>query len=440
MYTSITEEERREMLRKIGVSSIDELFADIPAGISMDGPVNLPGGLGEMELLAHMEELAGMNHGPRAFIGAGGYSHYIPALVDHLSSRSEFYTSYTPYQAEVSQGTLVAIFEYQTMIARLCGTDIANASMYDGATATAEAAFMAMRSNGRKRIVVSSALHPHYREVLKTYAWASDSVIDEVPLREGVTDIESLRERLDDSVACVIVQSPNFLGAIEDSATIAGAVHSSGAILVACVTEPMSLGLLRPPGALGADIVCGEGQAFGNPVGFGGPMLGFLAAQKDFMRRMPGRLVGKTVDAAGQDAYVLTLQAREQHIRRDRATSNICTNQGLCALRAVLYLSIMGGVLRNLAALNHRRASYFRHRLLSKGFAAAGDAPYFNEFVVRHPRAMDIRDALMDRGMPLGLPLGGYYPDMRDCLLLCVTELDTVERMDRYISEIEAVQ
>ncbi len=437
MYTSITDKEKKEMLGVIGAASVEELFADIPESIAMKGSLDLPGSLSEMELEAHVGALGSMNRQVAGFIGAGAYDHYIPAAVDQLSGRSEFYTSYTPYQAEVSQGTLIAIFEYQTLVARLTGMDIANASLYDGATAVAESVLMSMRANGRKKVVVSGALHPNYRSVMKTYSWASDRLYHEVPHRAGVTDADLLRESIDDSVACVVVQNPNFFGSLEDIEAIAAAAHSAGAHCIVCVAEPLSLGILKNPGEMGADIVCGEGQGFGNPVGFGGPMLGMLAARKEFMRRIPGRLVGRTLDADGKTAYVLTLQAREQHIRRDRATSNICTNQGLCALRAVIYLCIVGNRLRELARLNHARASYLRRRLLDVGFRKMSDAPYFNEFTVAHERAVSIRKGLLEQGFSFGLPLGDYYPGMEDSLLVCVTEKNTVEQIDLLVSKIQ---
>jgi len=427
------------MLRVIGVESPDGLFSDIPESIRLKGTLDLPRAISEMELSMHMDEIGFRNKSFVPFIGGGAYRHYIPAVVDQLSSRSEFYTSYTPYQAEVSQGTLVAIFEYQTMIARLTGMDISNASMYDGATALAESVFMSMRANGKKKVLVSAAVHPHYREVLKTYLWASDGIYHEVPYTRGVTDIDALRENIDGDVGSVVVQNPNFFGSIEDIAAMATLMHERGTHCIVCVTEPVSLGILKSPGSLGADIVCGEGQAFGNPTGFGGPLLGFLGARNEFMRRMPGRLVGKTVDAQGTEAYVLTLQAREQHIRRDRATSNICTNQGLCALRAVIYLALLGPRLRDLARLNHELASYLRNGLIGIGFQPLFSAPYFNEFTVRHERAEDIHAAMKVKGYYSGIMMEQYYPELKGGLLICATEMNTKEQMDAMLTGIKEV-
>lgn len=439
MYTGLTDSDRKEMLGVIGADSVEDLFSDIPANIRLKGDLDLPSSMAEMDLLRHMEGVGALNSIKVSFVGAGAHRHYIPAAVQALSSRSEFYTSYTPYQAEVSQGTLVAIFEYQTMMTRLTGMDLSNASMYDGATALAEAAFMSMRTNGKRKILVSPLVHPHYREVLKTYLWASDGLYEELAMDGGITGSESLKAVIDGSVAALIVQSPNFFGSIEDVAAFAAIAHENDAHLIVCVTEALSLGLLKSPGSLGADIVCGEAQSFGNPVGFGGPLLGFLCAKNDFMRRMPGRLVGRTVDTDGNEAYVLTLQAREQHIRRDRATSNICTNQGLCALRAVIYLSMLGPRLRELAMVNHARASQLRHALLALGFTPLFDHPYFNEFTLRHEKASEVHAALTRRGIAAGVPLERYYHDCKGGLLLCATEMNGPEDMTLLVEECKEI-
>jgi len=432
-----TPDDVRVMLETIGVSSIDQLFLDIPEDMRLEKISGMPGRLTESQAFRHLGQLASKNNEPPSFVGAGAYNHYIPAAVDHLASRSEFYTAYTPYQAEVSQGTLTAIFEFQTMICRLTGMDIANASMYDGATSLAEAVLMSSRTSRKNKIVVSETVHPHYRQVLNTYAWANDLSILEVPTSGGVSDISGIKQALTDEVGAVVVQNPAFFGCIEDVKSCAEAAHQHGAHLIVVVTEAMSLGLLKPPGELGADIVCGEGQSFGNPIGFGGPMLGLLAAGKKFMRSMPGRLIGKTVDHDGKEAYTMTLQTREQHIRRDRATSNICTNEGLCALRAAMYLSLVGTSLQKLARLNHTAASYLMKRLTDEGYARVFDMPFFNEFVIRLDNARDIVRRMEQEGFLMGLTLEQYYPDMKDCVLMAVTECTTKTDIDNLVTTLK---
>ncbi len=432
-----TPENIKDMLETIGVSSIDELFADIPEGMRLEGLLDLTRPLAESRAWRHLADLAAKNSEPPSFLGAGAYNHYVPAAVDHLASRSEFYTAYTPYQAEVSQGTLTAIFEFQSMICTLTGMDLANASMYDGATALAESVLMSVRIGKKKKFVVSETVHPHYRQVLKTYAWANDLEITEVPTSGGVSDLNGIKQVLSDEVGAVIIQNPGFFGCIEDVKACADAAHEKDAHCIVVVTEAMSLGLLTPPGEQGADIVCGEGQSFGNPVGFGGPMLGIMAAGKKFMRRMPGRLIGKTVDEDGNEAYVMTLQTREQHIRRDRATSNICTNEGLCALRAAIYLSLVGNRLYDLAKLNHTAASYLMARLTDEGYARVFDMPFFNEFVIRLGNARDIVWRMEQEGFLMGLTLEQYYPEMKDCVLMAVTECTSKEDIDNLVSTLK---
>ena len=438
-YTALTEQDIQEMLRDIGVASIDDLFKDIPETLILKESLSIPEDLSEIELDRCMKEIEKMNAPYPHFLGAGAYNHYIPPVVNHLTQRSEFYTAYTPYQPEVSQGTLTAIFEFQTFMCMLTGMDVANASMYDGATATAEAVLMSLRSNNRKRALVSSALHPHYRDVLKTYAWASGFEILETSLLEGTSDPGHIAKAMDKTVGCIVAQNPNFLGCIEDLAGIAEIAHKHDAHLIVVVTEPLSMALLKSPGFSGADIVCGEGQSFGNPVGFGGPMLGFLAAKEQFMRKMPGRLVGETTDLRGEKAYVLTLQTREQHIRRERATSNICSNQGLCLLRATIYLAYYGNKLRDLALLNHRRASYLKEKLLGKGFECFITKPFFNEFVLRFSNAAALYSRLCENGIIPGVLLGDYYPEFGDCFLFCVTESNTTQDIDHFIEVLEHI-
>ena len=435
-YVSITDEDRTAMLNTIGVNHIDDLFEDIPASIRINGSLDLPEKLSELEITRTLNEIAGKNSPVITFCGAGSYNHYIPAVVDHLSSRSEFYTAYTPYQAEVSQGTLSAIFEYQTLISRLTGMDFANASLYDGATALAESVLMSIRSNRKNKIVISKAVHPHYREVLKTYSWAGDNEIIEADFSEGVTTPELIDSLMDDSISCIITQSPNFFGIIEDLQALSDIAHDYKANHIVVIPEPMSLGILKNPGNLGADIVCGEGQGFGNPIGFGGPLLGFMSAKSAFMRKMPGRLIGKTVDSGGDEAFILTLQAREQHIRRDRATSNICTNQGLCALRAVIYLSTIGNKLKDIAELNHRLASHLRNGLLKKGFEPVFEKPYFNEFTVKIKNAKKLIEDMSTKGFAAGVYLADYYDDLKDTILFCVTEVNSVNQIDDFLKSL----
>ena len=438
-YTGITERELSEMLAAIGVKGIDDLFADIPESIRLKELLDLPAPLSDIEVEKLVAGMAGKNCIMNSFLGAGAYRHHVPAVVDQLSLRGEFFTAYTPYQPEVSQGTLTAIFEYQTMICRLTALDVANASLYDGATATAEAVLMSLRSGDKNRVVVSDAVHPHYRALLRTYLWANGVELVEISSNGGITAPGDAAAALDANTAALVVQSPNFFGCIEDVAALAANAHAAKAHIIQVITEPLSLGLLKKPGEMGVDIACGEAQGFGNYSGFGGPMLGFMAAKAEFMRRMPGRLVGRTVDEQGREAYVLTLQTREQHIRRERATSNICSNEGLCALRAVIYLSMLGNRIRDLAALNHRLAAWLKHRLEEKGFTGAFAAPYFNEFVVRLEGAKRICDRLRGDGIQVGLPLEEYYPAMKDCLLVCATEMNTPEEIDRLIGVIEGV-
>ena len=433
-YISHTGRDISEMLEVIGVRCVDDLFSDIPSSVGLNRTLDLPAPIGEAEALRLAGEIAGKNASPVSLAGAGAYRHHIPAVVDHLASRSEFFTAYTPYQPEVSQGTLVAIFEFQTMICRLTGMDVANASMYDGATSLAEAVFLAARSNSRSTVAVSRAAHPHSREVLRTYCRAAGIGVREIDIEDGVTGVDSAAAALDGEVSALVVQSPNFFGCVEDVGRFAEMAHGNKSFLIDVVTEPLSLAMIKSPGELGADIVCGEGQSFGNPVAFGGPMLGILAARQEFLRRMPGRLVGRTVDADGKEAYALTLQTREQHIRRERATSNICTNEGLCALRAAIYLALNGNSLRELAALNHRIAAYLRHHLAEIGIQPAFSRPYFNEFTIRAHDIDRLRSALAHEGFLLGVPLAAYYPGMEDCALVCATELVTPGDIDRLIA------
>lgn len=447
-YIPHTEKDIREMLAKIGVTNIDELFESIPKELRVgDKPLDLPKTLSESELtsfLGNMQKRNANAEEATLFMGAGAYRHFSPALIDHLISRGEFATSYTPYQPEVSQGTLQAIFEFQTMIAMLTGMGIANASMYDGASALAEAVIMSTRLNNKNEILISRAVHPEYRQVVATYTRGNQIERIEIPFTSsGKTEVDSIKNRLSDQTSAVVLQSPNFFGVIEEYAELKAQLAERGVLLIVVVAEALSLGILKPPGERGADIVVGEGQSFGLSLSYGGPYVGFFATQNKFLRQTPGRLVGETIDREGHRSYVLTLSTREQHIRRERATSNICTNQGLCALAATIYLATMGKQgLREVALLNVRKADYLKNRLRKiKGFSIRFDADTFNEFVLECPNpAEEVRNNLMQEANILaGVPLGTHYPELANCLLLCATELNTQEEMDRLAEKLEGM-
>jgi glycine dehydrogenase subunit 1 len=444
-YIPATEDERQQMLRAAGARTVDDLFADIPAEVRLRGPLDLPPAMADPDLLAHARRIAARNADCdrlTCFLGAGAYDHFVPSTVAHLALKPEFLTAYTPYQAEIMQGELQAIFEYQTLLCELLAMDVANASMYDGASATGEAASMAADLTRRRRILTSAAVHPEYRQVLRTFTSHLRIAVDDLPAPGGVTDPAAAAAALTDDTAALIVQSPNFFGCLEDGEALARAAHARGALLVVAVAEPISLGLVRPPGDYGADIVTGEGQALGNALNFGGPYLGIIATREAFVRRMPGRLVGRTVDTEGRPGYVLTLQTREQHIRRARATSNICTNESLNALIAAVYLSTLGRQgIRDVAALNARKAHYARRRIGAlPRYRLAFEAPTFNEFVVRCPVAPEeINRRLLEHGILGGLPLGRFYPDLADAWLVCVTESRTREEIDRLAGYLEAL-
>jgi glycine dehydrogenase subunit 1 len=438
-YIPHTEAEVRAMLRAVGVSDVEDLFACVPAKLRLTRPLDLPAAASEQEVFAELAALAERNaHTGRYdwFLGAGSYAHFIPAAVDALVSRAEFSTGYTPYQPEISQGTLQAIFEWQTMICGLTGLDVANASLYDGASASAEAVLMAARVTRRRRVVVAAGLHPHYLDVLRTYLTGLGSEIV-LGARQADGRAAGVAAEVDDETACVVVQQPGFLGAVQDLRPFAEVAHARGALLVTVVTEALSLALLRPPGELGADVVCGEAQSFGVPLGAGGPHLGFLAARGELVRQLPGRLVGETVDARGRRGYVLTLSTREQHIRRERATSNICTNQGLCLLMATVYLSLLGprGLAR-LARLNLAKAGYARRRVLeTPGLSLPLPAPGFNEFVVGLPEpAAAVLARALEAGIVAGLDLSPFAPELAPALLVCTTELTSRAAIDRLVS------
>jgi len=439
MYTPHTDSEIREMLAAVGADSLEELVA-VPDAIALRRPLCLPAAQPETQLVRTMEGYAARNGATAysSFLGGGAYRHYCPPVVMTLAMRGEFVTSYTPYQAEFSQGYLQAIYEWQSYIALLTGLEVANASVYDGATALAEGAIMALNATGRRAVLVSRAVHPNYREVLRTYCRGLEVEVDELPVgSDGTTDLASLEARLAEGrYAAIALQSPNVFGVLDVLAPEARAlIEKSGTIPIAVVGEALALAAFAPPASWGAQIVVGEAQSFGVPLEYGGPYAGFMAATKEHLRRIPGRLVGKTVDLDGRTAYVLTLQAREQHIRREKATSNICTNQAHCALVATIYLAALGASgLRACAALNLARTQRLIERVTAlPGFARAFSAPVFNEVAIRVPAgttASAVLGALEAQGILGGIDLGRWYPELADCILMCATELTTEAEID----------
>ncbi|HUI34200.1 MAG TPA: aminomethyl-transferring glycine dehydrogenase subunit GcvPA [Stellaceae bacterium] len=437
-YLPLTGADRRDMLAAIGARSIDDLFADVPQAARLDGLLDLPLAQGELEVERALSRMAAKNVAAGSapfFIGGGAYRHYVPAAVDHLIQRGEFLTSYTPYQPELAQGTLQSLFEFQTQVALLTGMEVANASLYDGATSCAEAVAMAHRVTRRGTAVLSGALHPHYREVCETYAQFSGltvAALDPLPGR-----VEDLAARIDGDTACVVVQNPDFFGQLRDWSALGARCREAGALLVAVVNEIVSLGAVKPPGSMGADIVAGEGQSLGNALNFGGPHLGLFAAREQHVRQMPGRLAGQTVDVNGRRGWVLTLSAREQHIRREKATSNICTNSGLCALAFAIHLALLGEAgMTRLARLNHATACNLADRLEAiPGVSIVNDS-FFNEFTVRLPTpAAPIVDELAEFGVLGGVPLSRFYPgrdDLADLLLVAATETTTDDDIGQF--------
>jgi glycine dehydrogenase subunit 1 len=441
-YLPLTDADREEMLRTIGATRIDDLFADVPDAMRLKEPLDLPSGKSEMEVERFLCALADRNvSASRAafFVGAGAYRHHVPASVDHLIQRSEFMTSYTPYQPEISQGTLQYLFEFQTQVAMLTGMEVANASMYDGSTACAEAALMAHRITRRSKAVLSGGLHPHYAEVVRTVSRLAGEEV--VSLAPDVRAREDLIAAIDDDVSCVVVQNPDVFGNLRDLAPIAEACHRHGALLVGVFAEAVSLGLVTPPGAMGADIVVGEGQSIGNPLSFGGPYVGLFATRHDHVRQMPGRLCGETVDADGRRGYVLTLSTREQHIRRDKATSNICTNSGLCALAFTIHLSLLGEAgLRRLARVNHAGAVALVDRLARVPGVEVLNETFFNEFTLRiRGDAAALVERMAARGVLAGVPVSRLLPDagLDDLLLVATTETNTREDRDAFVAVLE---
>jgi len=436
-YLPHTEEDVSRMLATIGADSVEALFASIPAPLRLDRPLDLPPPLAEPELRLALQALGGAA-APTAFVGAGAYAHAVPALVDHLISRTEFYSAYTPYQPEISQGTLQAIFEFQTIVAQLTGLEVANASVYDGASACAEAVLMAHRvqRGKRHRVLVGGALHPEYRQVLATYTGATELSLEDVAVSgSGVFSDADLDTRLGDDVAAVVVQTPNFFGVVEDIEAIAQRAHAVGALVIAAVPEPLALGIMRAPGAAGADIVLGEGLGLTGGLNFGGPGFGFFAGRRAHVRQMPGRLAGATVDGEGRRGFVLTLSTREQHIRREKATSNICTNQGLCALAGTIALSCLGPIgLAELARQNLAKAEHAKRRAREAGLKLVYDGPTFNEFLLDiGSAAPDRLRRLADAGVVGGLDLGRFDPARRGQVLVCCTEVHARVAIDDLI-------
>ena len=448
-YLPLTPADRAEMLSVIGAESVDDLFTDVPVEARLSGPIEgLPGHASEMAVERHMSALAAKNMSAGSvpfFLGAGAYRHHVPASVDHLIQRGEFLTAYTPYQPEIAQGTLQVLFEFQTQVARLFGTDVANASMYDGSTACWEAILMAARITRKDRAVLSGGLHPHYGEVVRTMAKFTEEAILSLPTELiPAPDDEAVIAAIDEKTACVVVQYPDILGRIPDLAAIAEAAHAKGALLITVVTEPVALGMIEAPGNLGADIVVGEGQALGVGLQFGGPYLGLFGCREKFVRQMPGRLCGQTVDADGKRGFVLTLSTREQHIRREKATSNICTNSGLCALAFSIHLTLLGGDgLARLAAVNHDRAQAMVERLTQVPGVTLLNEAYFNEVTVILPvDAREVVRELADRGVLGGVSLGRLFPaqgELHRGLLVTATETVTDEDIEAFATALEAV-
>jgi len=441
-----TDHDVAEMLATIGVRTVDDLFRHVPEHLRASSGIDLPTGLSEPDVRRRFATLASANDAPaqdRVFLGAGAYQHQVPTVVDHILQRSEFATAYTPYQAEVSQGTLQGIFEFQTFVAGVMGLDVANASMYDGASATAEAVLMARRLRpDRSVVLLSRALHPHYRDVVRTYVGAlPDLVVRELPWADdGRVDSGQLADAVDDDTVCVVIGYPNVFGGVEDVTTLASIAATAGAVTITATTESLALAALRSPGRCGADIAVAEGQSLGLPVSYGGPGLGLFATRDAHVRSMPGRLVGETTDSRGSRGYVLTLATREQHIRRDRATSNICTNQGLCSLAVTVYLSLLGRRgLQDLAAINRARTEAVRSLFAKRGYRQVFVSPTFNEFVVEAPDIVRNWERWIDRfGVVPGFPIERWYPECRDGLLVCATEVNDAEAISTLAAALDA--
>ncbi len=441
-YLPLTGDDRQAMLQEIGAASVEDLFKDIPPAVRLKGDLNLPPALSELEALKHLADLAQKNwHFQNAvsFMGAGIYDHFIPTAIKHVTGRSEFYTSYTPYQPEISQGVLQAIFEYQTMICQLTGMDVANASMYDGGTAVAEGAIMGCGATRRSKALVSRSVSPFYRAVLKNYFHSRGLDLEEIPLRDGCTDRDRLAAQLGDDVATVVLQQPNFFGMIENMNGLADLIHDHKAVFLVAA-DPVSLGLLQTPAEYGADIVVGEGQCLGVPASFGGPVLGIMAAREKFIRQLPGRIAGETVDSEGNRGYVLTLQTREQHIRREKAASNICTNEALVALAASVYLAVMGPQgMREVAEQCMQKTAYAREKVNAiNGFSLTFSGINFKEFAVTVPGdPAELNRYLLDKNILGGVNISSFYPELENTMLLAFTEKRTKTEIDTLVRELE---
>ncbi|MDW7738981.1 MAG: aminomethyl-transferring glycine dehydrogenase subunit GcvPA [Bacillota bacterium] len=441
-YLPLTDEDRREMLAAIGAGSVDDLFADIPAEVRLKRGLELPPALSESEVLKHLNGLAAKNkhfQNSVSFMGAGIYDHFIPSVIKHITGRSEFYTSYTPYQPEVSQGVLQAIFEYQTMICQLTGMDVSNASMYDGGTAVAEGAVMGCGATRRSKVLVSRSVSPFYRAVLKNYFYSRGLLLEEIPLKEGCTDKDSLEKMLGDDIATVVLQQPNFFGLVEDMDDVADLIHAHKAVFVVSA-DPLSLPLLQAPSEYGADIVVGEGQGLGVSASFGGPVLGIMAARDKFVRQMPGRIAGETVDSEGNRGFVLTLQTREQHIRREKAASNICSNEALVALAASVYMSTLGPKgMREVAEQCLQKAAYARDKItVLDGYVTPFSGAYFKEFAVTLPGdPCELNRKLLEKNILGGVDISPFYPELPNTVLIAVTENRSREEIDTLVRELE---
>lgn len=444
-YIANTPEDIQEMLKAIGLESVDQLFDDIPKDVHLNREIDLPNAKSELEVTNYLKELADKNCSLSkltSFLGAGAYDHYIPSIINHIISRSEYYTSYTPYQPEISQGTLQYIFEFQTLIANLTGMDSANASLYDGGTAIVEAALMAAAYSRKDEIIISRSVKPDARKILQTYAHVQNLKVIEVDVKDGVTDVEALEDLVNDNTAAVIVQSPNFFGIIEDLKTIGEVAHKGKKTTFVAAVDPISLGILKKPGDLGVDVVVGEGQALGIPVSFGGPYLGFMAVKNDYIRKIPGRIVGQTEDLDGKRSFVLTLTAREQHIRREKATSNICSNQGLNSLAATIYMVTLGKEgLREVALQSTKKAHYAYEQMIKSGkFKPMFDKPFFKEFAITSDlKPADINAVLREEMIIGGYDLGLEYPEFEGGVLYAVTEKRTKDEIDKLTSVLEGI-
>lgn len=438
-YIPITDNDKEEMLKEIGVTKVEEFFKDIPKEIKLNRKLKLESQKSEMEIRKYFKNLSAKNASEfLCFRGAGAYNHFVPSIVKHVITRSEFYTAYTPYQPEISQGTLQTIFEYQTMICELTGMDASNASVYDGATAAAEAAFMCADITGRNKIVVSSTVNPETRKVIDTYCKAHGLEIIKLNYKEGITDIQELKEKINSNIAGMIIQSPNYFGCIEPCKEIFEIVHNNGGIAVLSV-NPISLGIFKTPAELGADIAVGDAQPLGNPLSFGGPYVGFMAVKEKFVRKLPGRIAGETVDIEGKRGFVLTLQAREQHIRREKASSNICSNQALNALTVVVYLSSVGKKgLKQIAEICAQKARYTAEKISGiKGLSVVFSKPYFHEFVIKSEKSADeINKRLIKNGIIGGYLLDKDYPELKNCVLYCVTEMNSKQDIDKLVDSL----